>query len=409
VRRGLFVCVFAFFGLSVFPLPVTEEDLVINIEVPVRVFCQGDFVENLTIKDFEIFEEDKAQKVEAVYLVKKRSVERGDEEKRFTPTTSRNFFLSFDISEYSAEMGRAIDYFHMNILFPGDNLIVVTPLNTYKLQNQVMEYQSRKELADQLKRLLRKDTRIGNAQYKGAVKDLIGLAKALSAGGPSGIDSQAQGLNVYTQNNYGHSRIDQKITKYLAVLERLNKLRHVDQRKFLEFAQVLKNQKGQKYVLLIYQREYIPQVEPAIFQKYITICQDKPHILRSLYRLFDTARRDIYFDIDLVKQTFADSSVSVHFLFLTPPIQYMPRVYFQERSEDVFAAYKEMADATGGFVDSSADCAASFSRAIQASVNYYLLYYSPKDYTRNGDFKEINVKVKNKDYKIIHRMGYFAN
>jgi hypothetical protein len=30
-------------------------------------------------------------------------------------------------------------------------------------------------------------------------------------------------------------------------------------------------------------------------------------------------------------------------------------VYFQDRSEDIFGAFREMADATGGFVDSSAN------------------------------------------------------
>jgi hypothetical protein len=122
-----------------------------------------------------------------------------------------------------------------------------------------------------------------------------------------------------------------------------------------------------------------------------------------------TSRRDISFNVDLVKQAYADSSISIHFLFLTPAIKHVQGVYFQERSEDIFSAFREMADATGGFVDSSANPASSFKRAVEASENYYLLYYSPDDYQKDGLFKEIKVRVKEKDFKVTHRMGYFSN
>ena len=80
-----------------------------------------------------------------------------------------------------------------------------------------------------------------------------------------------------------------------------------------------------------------------------------------------------------------------------------------QSSEDIFSAFREMADATGGFVDSSANPASSFKRAVEASENYYLLYYSPDDYQKDGLFKEIKVRVKEKDFKVTHRMGYFSN
>lgn len=53
--------------------------------------------------------------------------------------------------------------------------------------------------------------------------------------------------------------------------------------------------------------------------------------------------------------------------------------------------------------------ASMFKRASDATENYYLLYYTPKDYTMDGKFKTIEVKVKGKNYRITHRQGYFAN
>jgi hypothetical protein len=123
----------------------------------------------------------------------------------------------------------------------------------------------------------------------------------------------------------------------------------------------------------------------------------------------ETSRRDINFDVNLVKQVYADSSISIHFLFLTPAVQHVQGVYFQERSEDIFGAFWEMAAATGGFADSSANPVSSFKRAFDVSENYYLLYYSPQNYPKDGQFKQIKVTVKDKEYRVIHRMGYYSN
>lgn len=409
MRRSLLVFSFFLFCFSVFPHQVAEEAVVVNIEVPVRVFQNGDFVEDLTIRDFEIFEEGIPQRIEAVYLVKKRTVERSEEKKRFVPSTQRMFFLFFEISEYSSEIGEAIDYFHENVLIPGDNLIIVTPMNTYRLRSRVMEFQSKKELSGQLKEILRKEALIGNAEYRGAVQELVGLAKSLSQGGFAGGGNETAQLDEYTLSGYGRMSHDKQLLKYLNTLERIRKLRRVDQEKLLAFADALKNEAGQKYVFMIYQREYIPQIEPHILNKYLAYYQDKPHILRGLYSMTETSRRDISFDVDLVKQAYADSSIAIHFLFLTPAIEHVQGVYFQERSEDIFGAFREMAEATGGFVDSSANPAASFRRAIDAAENYYLLYYSPQKYIKDGRFKKIRVRVKDKNFKVLHRMGYFSD
>ena len=64
---------------------------------------------------------------------------------------------------------------------------------------------------------------------------------------------------------------------------------------------------------------------------------------------------------------------------------------------------------TLGIVDSSANVAASFKKASDASENYYLLYYSPINYVSDGKFKEIKIKVKGQRYKISHRAGYIAD
>ncbi len=107
----LFMCI-AIFSYASFPQQsFIEQSLVINVEVPVRVYKGNTFINDLSIKDFELFEEGIKQKIEAVYLIKKKSVERSDEKKKFRPQTSRTFYLFFEVNEYSRRLQEAMKYF----------------------------------------------------------------------------------------------------------------------------------------------------------------------------------------------------------------------------------------------------------------------------------------------------------
>jgi len=391
-------------SLAVFSQQITQESLVINIEVPVRVYKGNTFVDNLTLDDFEILEEGIPQKIEAVYLVKKKSIERKEEKRKFSPEISRNFFLFFEISEYTSKLGDAISYFIHNKIIPGDNIIFVTPLRTYRMVDRALDFKSKEELAQDLKEILLKDSLIGFSEYRNAVGELMGLAEALSSEG-----SSFGQVDRFTTNEYKDLPLDKKLMRYEDILRMIGSLRRVDQKRFLDFAEYLKNLEGQKYVFMFYQREFIPQIEPRIIDQFMTIYQDSPGILRSLSSLYGFFRRETSLDLDLLKKTYADSSVSIHFLFITTPPEHVPGIYFHEQSEDIYSAFREMSRATGGYMESSANPDFLFRRSVEASENYYLLYYSPLNYKVSDKFIEIKVRVKNKDYRVIHRLGYFAD
>ncbi len=391
-------------SLAVFSQQITQESLVINIEVPVRVYKGNTFVDNLTLDDFEILEEGIPQKIEAVYLVKKKSIERKEEKRKFSPEISRNFFLFFEISEYTSKLGDAISYFIHNKIIPGDNIIFVTPLRTYRMVDRALDFKSKEELAQDLKEILYKDSLIGFSEYRNAVGELMGLAEALSSEG-----SSFGQVNEFTANEYKDLPLDKKLMRYEDILRMIGSLRRVDQKRFLDFAEYLKNLEGQKYVFMFYQREFIPQIEPRIIDQFMTIYQNSPGILRSLSSLYGFFRRETSLDLDLLKKTYADSSVSIHFLFITTPPEHVPGIYFHEQSEDIYSAFREMSRATGGYMESSANPDFLFRRSVEASENYYLLYYSPLNYKVSDKFIEIKVRVKNKDYRVIHRLGYFAD
>jgi len=358
-------------GMALFAQQISHETIVVNIEVPVRVFERGKFVENLTIDDFEVYEDGDLQDVVAVYLIKKTKIEREDtkidrEEARqkFAPEVSRNFVLLFEIREYLPKIGEAIDYFFDKVIVPEDTLKVLTPLKTYEFKKDSFEKLPKQEIANNLKKKLRKDTRIANAEYWSLYRDLL--------------DPMFREV------------IDE-------IIRKLKNLVYFDEKKLLNFADYLKNMEGQKNIFLFYQIESIP------------IPKDSPDILSYM--------KDITFDVKKVEQAFSDSSISCHFIYITKTSDYTQDITYRgasnmqmlDQSHEIFSAFREMAIATGGTMDSSANVAASFEKVVEASENYYLLYYSPKNYKADGKFRNIKVKVKGQNYRVTHRAGYLAN
>jgi len=390
-----------------------EISQVINIEVPVRVFKSGRFVDDLTIKDFEVLEDGVAQKVEAVYLIRKDTVTRGeDKQQKFRPQTARTFFLFFEVSEWDARLGESVDYFCSSVLLPRDRLIAVTPVKTYRLKEEGFAMKSREEIAAELKSLIRKDALIGDAEYRSALNDLADMAQILNSalGDESANAMSSQGLRG-VQAGLLEQGIDVVATHYMSYLQRVETLREVNELRMLDFAQHLKEQEGQKYVFLFYQREYIPMIDPKVLTAASSSIQNVEGVDLNML-LADVANwynQDMGTDVEQVKRAFADASTAVHFLFITKPAPNIPGVYFQERSSDTFTPFAEMAKASGGFMSSSANPNFLFKQAVEASENYYLLYYAPKDYTGDGKFKTIKVRIKGEGFKTIHRLGYFSN
>ena len=388
-----FILAVSFFALAsvLFPQQEAHDVSVVNIEIPVRVFKGDMFVDNLTIDDFEVYEDGVLQKIEGVYLVKKTSVEREEGKGKLVPKVSRCFVLLFEFTEYLPEIEGAMDYFFDRVILPGDSLIVITPVKTYNLRAQALELKPKNEAAKQLMEIVRRDATIGGAEYKSTLQEL-------------------------EESLLGSQDLDEKILNYSHYLKKLENLRSVDEKKMLEFADYLKGKEGQKYVFFFYQKEVIPQISASTLNEWIGLNQDRQDILQNISDLFQLFRRDIPFNVNLVKRAYADSSISIHFLFLTKTLPGMAitstrpsGMRMQEQSEDIFSAFSEIAQATGGLSASSADASSAFRRAVDAAENYYLIYYEPKNYKKDGKFRKIEVRLKNKGYRISHRLGYFAD
>jgi len=236
MRKGIFIIGFLFLILFLSGQEIQEEAIAINIEVPVRVFKGDTFIDNLLIDDFEVYENGKLQKIEAVYLIKKAKIEKEEVEKekkeagkKFKPETSRYFIFIFSLYEYLPKINELMDYFFQEIFLPGDTLNVATPLNTYNLNPKaVADKISNEEIKKKMKLILRRDILVGSGVYITLMRDL---------------EEYALGSDV---------------ENYIRTLRELQQFRYVDLGKMEEFANYLKAQEGQKHVFLFYQQESIP-------------------------------------------------------------------------------------------------------------------------------------------------------
>ncbi len=387
MKKGIFIIGILLLILFVSGQEIQEEAIAVNIEVPVRVFTRGQFVGELSIDDFEVYEDGVLQKIEALYLVKKTVIEREETEldkkmarRIYLPEVSRTFVLVFEMTDYFPQVEETLAYFFQNVFLPDDSLYVVTPKKTYSLKKEFLDKTPTEVIVDQLKNKLSKDIKLASGELKSLIRDLEWYRIQMEGGRD---DSGSAAMAAST------------------VLRRIKDYRYFDEKKLMEFKDQLKDIEGQKYVFLFYQKNIIPV--PA-----------------GISVPDEVERPPISFSVDRVKKAFSDSLITINFIFVTKtdlfhidgyrmnPVQ-QGGLLLMDQSAEIFGAFHEMAEATGGITDSSANVAASFERAAIASENYYLLYYTPKGYKSDGKFKSIKVKVKEKSYTITHRAGYIAD
>jgi hypothetical protein len=191
-------------------------------------------------------------------------------------------------------------------------------------------------------------------------------------------------------------------------LQKLDEITAMEQKRLIRFASQLKRMEGQKNVFYFFQSEYRPKLNAMVMSGLQERFHSSPGVWGQIQDLF-LYRKDSNLDQGEVIRTFADSSILFNFIFINKRPTGAPGIRMEEQSEDAFELFSKVAASTGGISDSGQNAAAAFEHAAQASESYYLLYYSPENYRKDGSFKTIEVRIKGRDYKIYHRQGYIAD
>jgi VWFA-related protein len=385
--------------LSLHPQQLRYTTGVVNVEVPVRVFDGDRFVNNLTIRDFEVLENGQPQRIVALYLVQKTNIQKeepsGATASKPAPKTARTIVLEFEVLDPMPKIDDALDYFFNEVLQPGDALIVVTPRTSYRFKPEALARVPRSEIARQLKGKLRSDILAGATEYKRILANIRDVEQMpMSA---SDTDLKLHLINEFVR------QLRDRIGINTASLRQL--------------AQTLKTLEGQKYVFLFYERELINYASMGNF--------DSESLPPEEANLADMAEADASRSVEVtakaIERIFSDASITAHFIYLSQSkmnaagldAEYQRGgsggLQTKDLSPSIFGSLREMARATGGIIESSGNAFAAFKKAVTASENYYLLYYVPANYQADKKFKEIKVTIKGKNYRISNRAGYFAN
>ncbi|MCG2815750.1 MAG: VWA domain-containing protein [Candidatus Aminicenantes bacterium] len=370
---------------------------VLGVEVPVRVMDGNQFVDNLSLADFELFENGVKQTVSGMYLIRKTDVERKESDRDGLPRLNRNFYMLFQLNDYNPRLNDAIDYFFEKVFIPGDAMTVMTVQNRYQLSPAALQSKSREKLAEELKKIVRRDSAIGNSNYNTLLRELKRITAGIGAGG--GAESGAE---------EGTTTLELLFPRYKDSLNKMDQMRVVDEKSFLQFAASLRNIRGNKHVFFFYEKEYRPEIQQSDLNRLLSNNQDNPNILAHLQDLFQLYARTPSIDPQRIQQAFGDSGICLHFLFINKEPELEPGIFMREQSEDIYDSFSQVATVTGGVIDTSLNPAASFEKAVDAAESYYLLYYTPLNNIEDGKFREIRVKVTGKNYTLRHRPGYFA-
>ncbi|MFH2041171.1 MAG: hypothetical protein ABIJ35_01490, partial [Acidobacteriota bacterium] len=113
----LLFCFFVLGDAYLLKQDIQHEAVAVNIEVPVRVYSKGDVIDNLKIEDFELYDDGKLQKIDALYFLKHSEITRMESREELPdnlpviqPDTQRHFVLIFQMMKYLPEVGEALDY-----------------------------------------------------------------------------------------------------------------------------------------------------------------------------------------------------------------------------------------------------------------------------------------------------------
>lgn len=131
-----------------------------------------------------------------------------------------------------------------------------------------------------------------------------------------------------------------------------------------------------------------------------------PEVSDTVNQLFQMYSPEVNLDQKKIVQAYCDSSANFNLLFITKIPEKRSGITMHEMSQDIFKTYSQVATATGGIAETTANLTVAVQDALKASEAYYLLSYTPASASKDGEFRTISVKVKDKDYKVLSRRGY---
>jgi VWFA-related protein len=369
---------------------IQEKTRAINVEVPVRVFESGVFVAGLSSGDFEILENGVAQEVLACYFIEagRKQTSAGlipESPGAPSPVLARTFILIFELNSFGKGPRDALDYIVGQVLQKNDTLFIATPIRTYRIGPESPSRRDPAALMKALRNRLGDDIQEASSELRFLMSDYVSVAEKEEGEIASGRQNTLKDL-----------------------LSRIRQCKTVDESRLTEMSKAFSTIPGQKHALLFLEKE------DALIKRVRTSGLDQSEV--ELFKM--ELMRDVRFDVDRLSRLFGQNQLDFNFIFITSDEAFQtsldvhPSSWGDLEKADItgefFSVFRKIAQMTGGLTISSQNPLASTKKAVEVADRYYLLYYQPKNAAMDGTFREIKVRVKDRDYSIFHRRGYLA-
>jgi len=368
------------------------------IPLAVRVFEGQEFINDLSLDDFEVNLGHRSLKPAGLLLINRQQIERQEGEEVPRPDLTRRIIIMMKMIDYHPQLAQAIQDLFMNEIQMDDILEIQTPMKSYLLAPQALEKVPRPVLIKNALELVRKDILQGNMLYNSLLNELKRFVRRIS------------GVSTFETEELGGMGEDLGLPflfqNYRTNMQKLEALRRIDENQLIQFAENLQKRPGQKFIFFLYQREFLPEINPAKMNELLSMYQDDPNIVGELQDLFQHFHRPMTFNMQALEEAFASSEAQLNFLFLNKDAPKIAGLVMRERSEDIFKLMSKIARATGGLTEASQNPEAALRKAFTLASRYYLLYFEPEAELELGSFNPVTVKVKRENATVLTRIGF---
>jgi VWFA-related protein len=390
--------------------PIKETVSVINVEVPVRVFSDGQSVSGLTKDDFEITEGGKVQQINGFYFFHKKINPEAAPPAGVNPAqqqpAGRYFVLVFRIYQYNEDLEKGLQYLFEKVFRPEDQLLVMANNRTLSFDHLGADA----EAQGKIREVLRSESLSARNQllnYVHSIEQNLNMAqfkmKLRNAGrGGGGYDAGPDYLENFLQS-YLMAWKDFK-RHYLSL--------ELD--KFYYFAKHLEKIRKEKWVLNFYQLEQFPQIalgsetENQLRNYFRNLQESENPTLIAQGRSLEKLLQSIDMEMNVAKDFPAEEASKLFYKVNATFHSFFMRVFtdmdsselqFRQVATDIENGLRELTRTTGGTLAASNDVAAGLAAVSEKTDDYYMLTYEPANPKKIG---KIKVTVKNKKYKVLY-------
>lgn len=354
-----------------------------KINLAFQVYDGHKFVLDLTLDDLIVYEEGKELPVDSLELIDRGKVRRHEGEQQLDSIIRRNLIVHFQAREYTSKVADVVEYLFRDMLLPGDQVFLVTPVKIYGFSEQTMKKYTLEELINAVNTVLKRDLSSSATSYLVIIEEMTRLIREMMAAGD----------------------MKNLLIQYRQQLSSLEAYRKIDESLFEKIAEEFGKQEGPHHVFLFYEQEFVPTPDSDLMED----IRRNPNLMFDAVELFESEKKDSPAGLAGVQHAFQEAGIRLHFIYLKKNLRPQRRIGLREHSVDMFQVYQNLAKATDGIMETTSLPTAALRRAAESANVYYRLTYTSPDRKNDGSFRAVTIKVKKKDYKISARHGYFDN